>query len=164
MDFGRLYFSADGRISRKVWWLGSIGLTIIAIVIGLVLGFAAGLTGFVNNLFGAGLTELALIALIFIPYRSLTYKRLHDRSRPEALFWAFIGPSIVSPILMLLGLSGSWETMELFGQVAEGFKRNALGEIVSLAVIGVGLWSLVELGILKGDPGDNAHGPDPLAR
>ena len=163
MDFGKLYLSSEGRISRKTWWLGAIGIVILAIVLGMVFGVVGGATGLATSNFGIGLIGLISIAIFFVPYRSLTLKRLHDRNRPENLFWIFIAPSIVSPLLQMLGLSGGMGEVEMFGQTVESYRPNMLGNLVSLASFGIGIWALVELGFLKGDAGDNAHGPDPLA-
>jgi len=35
-------------------------------------------------------------------------------------------------------------------------------QIFDLVVVGISLWLLVELGILKGTQGPNRYGPDPL--
>ena len=129
----------------------------------LVLTAILGGMGLMSSGFGQGLYSLIMMAIIFVPYRALTYKRLHDRNRPENLFWVFIGPSIASSVLMILGLSGSVQKIELLGTSTEMFQPNMLGNLVSLISVGVGIWSLIELGFLKGDSGDNAHGADPLA-
>ncbi len=163
MDFVELYTSAEGRINRKTWWLGTIGLVVIMFVFGLVFGVVMAFTGLSNSSFGVGLSSLVILAVAFVPYRSLTLKRLHDRDRPETLFWVFIGPSILLSLLTMLGLAGSVGTQIVFGQEVEGFQYNALGNAVNLVSIGVGIWSLVELGFLRGRAGENAHGPDPLA-
>ena len=39
----------------------------------------------------------------------------------------------------------------------------SLGWILNLLSLAVGIWALIELGILKGTTGPNQHGPDPLA-
>jgi len=33
--------------------------------------------------------------------------------------------------------------------------------VIGLISLGVGIWALIELGILKGDPEPNAYGPPP---
>ena len=104
-----------------------------------------------------------MIAAIYVPYYSITVKRLHDRGRPEQLFYVFIAPSIAIAVGSLLGLTGSMQELEIFGQKAAAPKYNLLGNALNLAGLAVGLWSLVELGFLKGEAGPNAHGPDPLA-
>ncbi len=40
--------------------------------------------------------------------------------------------------------------------------QSSLGMILGLLSLVIGIWALVELGILKGTPGPNQHGPDPL--
>jgi uncharacterized membrane protein YhaH (DUF805 family) len=40
---------------------------------------------------------------------------------------------------------------------------TAIGWVCALVNLGVGLWFLIELGILKGTPGPNRFGGDPLA-
>ena len=163
MDFQQLYTNTDGRINRKTWWLGFIGLTIISILIGIVLGVVAGLMGSIQSAFLNGLISLLILAILFVPYRAITYKRLHDRSRPEILFLIFIGPQILLSILTMVGLAGGPGTQVFFGQEIETFKYNVLGNALNAISTVVGLWSLVELGFLKGDDGPNAHGPDPLS-
>jgi uncharacterized membrane protein YhaH (DUF805 family) len=34
--------------------------------------------------------------------------------------------------------------------------------IMGVAGLAISVWALVELGFLRGTPGDNAYGPDPL--
>ena len=44
-----------------------------------------------------------------------------------------------------------------------GAGNSTLGMILGLLSLVIGIWALVELGILKGTDGPNQHGPDPLA-
>lgn len=162
MDFGFLYGSAKGRISRKTWWLGAIGLIILIFIVQLVLSALFGVLNLNGTTFGLGLQSLVVLAIFFAPYYALTIKRLHDRSRPTALFWVFFAPSVVNALLTMMGVTGGMRTIEIFGTTAPAFQPNALGGAVSLIVFCVGLWALVELGFLKGDAGANAYGPDPL--
>jgi uncharacterized membrane protein YhaH (DUF805 family) len=39
---------------------------------------------------------------------------------------------------------------------------TVVGTIFSLASLAIVVWSIVELGCLKGDTGPNQYGPDPL--
>lgn len=164
MDFKFLYTDPRGRISRKTWWLGAIGLFVIMIVVNLVLGVVATAVGLANSAFGIGLMSLAAVALLFLPYYALTLKRLHDRSRPTMLFWVFYAPSVVYSLLIMLGVAGGMGTVRMFGQEAQAFQPNALGHAVQGISLVVGLWALVELGFLKGQAGENAYGRDPLKR
>lgn len=163
MDFKYLYAETKGRISRKAWWLGAIGLVIIAIILKMILGVTAVTIGLSRSTFGLGLITLISIAVLFWPNYALTLKRLHDRGRPEALFWIFIAPSILSAALVMLGVMGDMGLAKLFGHSAPAFQPNALGSMIGVISTAVGIWALVELGFLKGQTGENAHGPDPLA-
>lgn len=163
MNFGYLYGDPKGRISRKTWWLGAIGLFVIQALVGMVVGSFAALAGLGESAFGIGLLSLILVAVFAWPSYALTAKRLNDRNRPWTLFFVFYAPSVVDALLKMLGLSGSIETVEMFGQTAPMFQPNALGQAVNAFVGVIGIWALVELGFLKGDRGPNPHGPDPLA-
>jgi len=162
MDFGYLYLSISGRISRKTWWLGVVGLIIMAIILGLVIGVAGGATGLGRSAFGLGLLSLISTLILVFPSYALAMKRLHDRGRPEALALVFIAPSLLAPILQMLGLTGGFGTIEAFGVEAQAYQPNVLGRFMGAVSLLVGLWALFELGIMKGAAGDNAHGPDPL--
>jgi hypothetical protein len=50
-----------------------------------------------------------------------------------------------------------------FGLTGDPAGANALGWICTLIYLGVGLWFGIELGILRGTPGPNRFGGDPLA-
>jgi len=163
MDFGFLYAATAGRISRKTWWLGVIGFTIIALVVNLLVSSIGSMAGLASTAFGLGVLTFITLVILFVPYRALTLKRLHDRSRPEILFWAFFAPSALSALLMMIGLTGSMQTMVMFGQTVPAFRPNGFGVLFSVIQLGVGLWALFELGIAKGQAGPNTHGPDPLA-
>ncbi len=75
---------------------------------------------------------------------------------------ASIGP-VAGIVLFLFGLAATWIS------IAVGIKRfhdrNKSGVwilIIFVPLIG-GLWYLIECGFLKGTPGPNDYGPDPLA-
>ena len=75
---------------------------------------------------------------------------------------ASLGP-VAGIVLVILGLAVTWIT------IAVGIKRfhdrNKSGVwvlIIFVPVIG-GLWYLIECGFLRGTPGANDYGPDPLA-
>jgi hypothetical protein len=48
--------------------------------------------------------------------------------------------------------------------VSLNWNTNTLGLICFFTLIGVTIWFLIELGMLKGTPGPNRFGPDPLRR
>lgn len=162
-DLSYLYGATTGEIGRKAWWLGAIGLMIVSLIVNIMLGVVAGFTGLSASSFGVGLFSLVSLAILFWPYYALTLKRLNDRGRPHLLFWIFITPALLSAVLKLLGVSGKMGVVEIFGQSAPTFEPNMIGKAVGAAAGIIGLWALVELGILRGDrPGQNAA-PAPLA-
>jgi uncharacterized membrane protein YhaH (DUF805 family) len=89
---------------------------------------------------------IGLILLVLGTWSGLAVgvKRLHDRDKSGwwiLLFW--LGPSIL----------GSWQTAA--PDLGGGF-------ILALAAGALGIWAFVELGCLRGTPGPNRYGPDPL--
>ena len=48
------------------------------------------------------------------------------------------------------------------GITGNPLNQNALDYLFGIATLVVGIWSLVELGCLRGTVGPNQHGPDPL--
>ena len=75
---------------------------------------------------------------------------------------AAMGP-VASVVILAFGLVATWISVVV--AVKRYHDRNKSGWwvlIVFVPVIG-GLWYLIECGFLRGTPGPNAYGPDPLA-
>src|SRR6476661_5280827 len=94
MDFQYLYTKTDGRISRKTWWLGVVGLIIIAIVLSIVLS-SIGL-----GLWGSFLASL----IIAYPNYCLSVKRRHDRNGDGKDVAILMVASIILSLLPALGI------------------------------------------------------------
>ena len=146
MDFGYLFTSFDGRINRAKYWIGSIALAVVSIVFGILIASLFGMTTL-----GAILIALVTLAL-FYPAYAIAAKRFQDRDKPGKTALYGLVPVLLVNFLQLFGMTGTPE------------QPNTLGWISSLVMLAVGLWFLVELGILKGTTGPNRYGPDPLAR
>lgn len=136
------FFSVSGRIARKHYWIAS--LVIIALV------FTAAIIGFVLTDLGWGTySAFATPAVIFliggIASVCVGVRRLHDRDKS----WHWIIPFYAIPVI----LDPQW-----FGL---GF-GNTLYWVMSAVSLGLSLWALVELGILRGTEGNNSYGEDPL--
>ncbi len=150
MDWTTLLFSFNGRINRGKYWLAVlIYMAVWTTFIACSLIWLGGLN-FDNllSLAGAGLMIwlIGFILLIAGTWSGLAVgvKRLHDRDKSGwwiLLFW--LGPSIL----------GGWQTAT--PDLGGGF-------IFSLAATAILIWAFVELGCLRGTPGPNQYGPDPL--
>jgi uncharacterized membrane protein YhaH (DUF805 family) len=145
MDFQYLFTSFDGRINRAKYWAGIVILAIISIVAGFIIG-----TIFGTGAFGTILITLITIAL-FYPGYAVAAKRFQDRDKPGQTALYGLVPVLIASLLQSFGLTGAPHQL------------NALGWICNLVTFGVGLWFLIDLGILKGTPGPNQFGGDPLA-
>ena len=143
MSLSQLLFSFQGRLNRKPYWLTAIAITVLVVVLMLIaLGFA------VEHEFGTAIAVVALIVILYIPLLwiglAIGAKRLHDRDKSAwwlLLFYA--APSI---------LSGAANRMD------------DMGIVLHLASFAITVWAIVELGFLRGTPGLNSYGPDPLGQ
>jgi uncharacterized membrane protein YhaH (DUF805 family) len=106
------------------------------------------------------LVALALLVIEFIVLGVIGGSAVMSDDPQQAL--ASLGP-VAGIVLVILGLAITWIT------IAVGIKRfhdrNKSGVwilIIFVPVIG-GLWYLIECGFLRGTPGPNDYGPDPLA-
>jgi uncharacterized membrane protein YhaH (DUF805 family) len=91
---------------------------------------------------GAFLIVVLLAILLIWPGLAIAAKRLHDRNK--SAWW----------LLVFYVLPG------VLNSIGQG-----LGDLVvvfSLAGAAISIWALIELGFLRGTPGPNDYGPDPL--
>jgi len=163
MNFGNLYLSPEGFLNRKQWWVANIGLLIIAVIFVFVVGGVFGVLGMDAQSLGTKLLALAVTLAIAFPIYNLSVKRLRDRARPLNLALVFILPGIVNSVLQFLGLTGSYQPSIVFGQETMVFVPNGLGQGLGFLQLGVGLWALVELGILPGRRGAGEAASPPHA-
>lgn len=145
LDFKYLFASTDGRINRAKWWAGIVILGLINTILGFVVFTLFGLTVF------ARLLSVIIALALFYPTYAVCAKRFQDRNRPGITALYGLAPLLLASLLQSFGLTGTPEGL------------NAVGWICALITWGVGLWFLIELGILKGTPGPNSFGGDPLA-
>lgn len=145
-DYNHLYLTTDGRIGRQTFWMGVLGLFVAAIVVSVILGVILGW----QTTAGQWAFFLVQLALAYPSY-CLMAKRFQDRDKPATFAAAVIGINIVLSLLTILGVGGPPEA------------PNALGWIMNAIGVVIGIWILVELGILRGTVGTNQYGPDPTA-
>ncbi len=98
---------------------------------------------------GGALIAVAIFALpIWVSGIAVGIKRLHDRDKSG--WWIllfYFGPQVLN------GLA-----------TAAGENEQILSLLLSTASVALGIWAIVELGCLRGTPGPNRFGPDPLAK
>jgi uncharacterized membrane protein YhaH (DUF805 family) len=127
-------FSFSGRIGRQGFWLTWLGVLLYLVLL-VMLGMA------ING--DAGwLSFLALMLPGFAVGMAASTRRLHDRDRSG---WWLLFFCLLPPML---------------GSVAQA--AGELGWLLSVLGLGLLLWGTVELGFLKGRPGANRYGADPL--
>jgi uncharacterized membrane protein YhaH (DUF805 family) len=147
MNLGYLLTSFEGRIGRKQYWLGTLALSLVVVaVIGLVIAL------FDPSGFAGRLVLVGFQLIVLYPACALYIKRFHDRNKPGA--FALIGfvPFAVEGALSLAGAAG------------DPLAPSPLERVLMTLSLAVGIWFFVELGCLKGTPGPNRFGPDPLGR
>lgn len=171
MDWKYLLTSFEGRIGRQQWWLGTIVLIVISLILFFVVmplfgvsmmsGFepAGGADAMAAMMRKMAIAQLVMLAIFAFPTTALMKKRLNDRDRPSWMVYLFWAPTVIGVILNLLGLGGSVTDVEGVAVPT----TSMLGMIVGLATLVIGIWALVELGIRKGTEGPNQYGPDPVA-
>lgn len=172
MDFKYLLTSFQGRIGRQQWWMGTIVMIAVALILYFVLmpilgmsmmmGFdpAGGPGAMMGMMRRVAFGQLIMTAILAYPATALMKKRLNDRDRPDWYLYVFWAPTVVN---LLLGLTGlSFTTTDSGGGMMMP-RPSSLSMIVGLASLVIGLWALVELGFFKGTSGPNQHGPDPVA-
>ncbi len=143
MDFAYILSSTQGRIPRSQWWAGLVILVIIGVVLALIIGWVLGPT-----LIGL-IATLILQVILLYPSYALSAKRFQDRNKPGGLALIGIGLGILQTLARLVGLSNP-------------FAPTTVDWILNIALLIVGIWYLIELGILRGTVGPNQYGPDPL--
>jgi uncharacterized membrane protein YhaH (DUF805 family) len=145
MSMSQLLFSFSGRLNRKPYWLTTLCIVLVLLVV-MVLAFAMGGAGLATGDFSGLGVLLIIVVLAYIPLLwiglAISAKRLHDRNKSA---WWLVLFYLVPAILQGVG--------EQIGTA---------GIILTLAGFGISIWALVEIGFLRGTVGPNQYGPDPL--
>lgn len=140
MDLQYVFASFGGRINRAKWWAGAIILLVIWLIVGGIFG---------SSFFGALILVIVTLVLLYPAY-AVCAKRFQDRDRPGKTALYGLVPILIASLLQTWGLTGTQQNL-------------GLGWICFLIIFGVGIWFLIDLGILRGTPGQNRYGGDPLA-
>jgi uncharacterized membrane protein YhaH (DUF805 family) len=137
MDWKYLFTSFEGRINRKPYWIGALVFLAVVIVLYLIIfalgGFSALIVGYI------------IIAILSIyPSLALMTKRFHDRGKSGWWALVFYIPTVINSV------------------VSYTDPDSTITMITSVITLLVSIWILIELGFLKGKPGSNEYGPNPL--
>jgi len=145
-DWKQLLFSFNGRIRRSHFWIAWL----IVLGVNVVISWIP-----IINLLGF---------LLIWPFTAIAVKRLHDMGRPA---WFVAIPWIASILLTTIGFM--MIGMSVFA-AGGGHYDAAPGAFFALMGPGLGafllsgvLWLgfLLWIGLVEGQPGDNAYGPNP---
>lgn len=100
MDIQKFYFSAQGRVSRKQWWLR---LIVPVFAISIVLGIIDAAIGMSDPTSGIGLLSGVWALIVLIPSILIYIKRFHDRNKSG--WWVLIGfVPIIGALWLLIEL------------------------------------------------------------
>ncbi len=138
-----MLFSLRGRTSRLGYWRAYL-ISAVLIAVFWALGLFAILT--VGP--AGGVLLLGVIPGVAL-FLATTLRRLHDRGK-NVWWWALFmaGPFFCAAVANLL--------------VSRETTAAALASLpFSLGGLGLGVWGLVEIGFLRGDPGPNRYGEVP---
>ena len=151
MDFQELYLSTSGRISRKTWWIGVLGLIVASIALSLLLGLIG------LGIYGWG--QLIVFLLLVYPAWCIGVKRRQDRDN-NALDYKIM--AVVSGAMTILQAFGIGMAATTIGAGIVIMQPTGIMMALQLVVAVFGIYILIQLGFLKGTAGPNTYGPDPL--
>jgi uncharacterized membrane protein YhaH (DUF805 family) len=146
MNLGRIYTSFEGRIARSSFWLATVLLTVVILLILFASLWVVG----ERDRNAIRLNGFVLMLVFLYPLLAVWVKRLHDRGRPGYMVIVFLVPWLMHQITNLIGITGD----------PTGF--NSLDVLFFGINIVIGVWFVFDLGILRGTRGSNDYGPDPL--
>lgn len=138
-----LFFSTEGRITRKPFWIGTLVVLMSGVAMSAVMMTIAITSG--GNVSWAGV----LIGLVLLyPMIALVTKRLRDRGRANLPLWValYLVPGQLVNLMQLLDIG--FDTIVIDGIAIA--QPTLLGMIASLGALVVFIVALVDLGCLAG--------------
>lgn len=172
-----LYTSTEGRISRKTFWLGILGIVVVNLIISFLVfplvglgtpsaeailaaqSDPAALSALLNGaLQASGWASLILFVIFAYPMYAIYLKRRHDKDNnglDAIIFLVVIG---VTLLMQALGLA---YTLTDVGGVSVPMP-SMIFSVLGIVVLVYSIYMLVVCGFLRGMAGPNQYGPDPL--
>jgi uncharacterized membrane protein YhaH (DUF805 family) len=156
MSWGEIFFGFHGRINRRTYWIVSILLAIAGLLFNALLAYLATGNAFAPEVWQRPADKSAIWMPVWLAYflflawptAALSVKRLHDRDRPAWLWYTFYAATIVLSLIPLRGTAGA-ETTEIAGAA-------------TIILMIFAAYIMFELSVLRGTPGPNAFGEDPM--
>lgn len=145
----RFFFTFDGRIPRGQWWLGQVPLAVASLLS--TRYFDPNFFDLAAPAVPPNIYDTILQIALAVPTLALISKRLNDRGWPRGVLYF---TAVVFLALLTGPHFGLWADTASDGPVDNAAALLALVTIVALAV---------DNGMLRGQTGANAYGPDPLA-
>jgi uncharacterized membrane protein YhaH (DUF805 family) len=137
MNLSTLLFSFTGRIKRARFWLAALPQGVVGMLV-VVLGIA--LRPYPATMIVIGVAVVLALAWVSL---AVSVKRLHDRDKSAWwLLLLYVVPAAILPVFWL----GNRSANIILGSVRAG----------------IGIWGFVEIACLRGTPGPNSYGSDPL--
>ncbi|MCY4401036.1 MAG: phosphate ABC transporter permease subunit PstC [Candidatus Poribacteria bacterium] len=134
MKFIQILFSFNGRINRSGWWLLNLPIFTIFAISAVTFDFPA--TKLLEQI------HLLILLVLALAHITISAKRWQDKNRSALWLLLHIVPLICSVSIIAVNLfSGLWVLIHF------------------ITVIN-GLWTVIELGLVKGTEGSNQYGPD----
>lgn len=147
-----LFFAFHGRIPRKAYWIGTLIFVVASFVLSTLVIQLLGITFSPDAPPDPRLAWLSLIVtlVLLVPGLALLVKRLHDRDRSG--WWAVVAYALAITL----------DALDVAGLAGPRDDPASHTLVLSILLMIVALWLLIESGFLKGTAGDNRYGPDPL--
>ena len=136
-------FSFRGRTGRLGYWRVQL-LSVVLIAIVVTAGYAAMIC--IGRVGGVLMLGLAPVLPLLV---ATMLRRLHDRGKGVGWLLLF---QLCPPLA-----SGAGQDL----MIEDALGMRLVGALLSLAGFGLALWGFVEVGFLRGDPGDNRFGAAP---
>ncbi len=172
-----LYTSTEGRISRKSWWLGIVGIVIVNLIITFLIFPLVGLGGpsmqaitdaasdparlnalIMGSMQTSGWASLILFLIFAYPMYALFIKRRHDRDNNG--LDAIIYLALLAVLLLVQAFGLAYAMGEVAGIPMA--QPTMIFSILGVVLLVYAIYMLVVMGFLRGTIGPNQYGPDPV--
>ena len=138
----QLFTSVEGRISRQMFWLGIVAITVVGLpAVGLAAYLGGGTAGAIANL-----------VFLWCGF-ALSAKRAQDRNRNYLFVAALFG-------LAAFATNLAANQAKAMGKMAS--EQQPLLAVVSILFLGYLIFLFIDLGLRRGTVGPNKYGDDPL--